>query len=346
MILVTGGTGLLGSHLLFDLAKNGKMIRAIRRSTSDTGMVKKIFSYYSDKPDALLKNIEWMEADLLDLPALEDSLEDVTEIYHAGAVVSFFPSDYSRMRQVNIKGTENLVNLAIDKKVSKFCHVSSVSTLGRAENDGITDEETHWQHSRKNTRYSIYKYSGEREVWRGMEEGLPAVIVNPSVIIGPGFWDDNSGLFPLVWKGLKYYTTGINGFVDVKDVTGVMIRLMNNNAFGERFILSSENISYQDLFILIAKYLDKPAPRIHVPSPIAHLAWRIEKARTYISRSHPEITRDIALTTTQKYFYSNEKIRKRIGYEFRSVEDAVKDTCSLFLRDITAERGYGNGNTC
>jgi nucleoside-diphosphate-sugar epimerase len=334
MVLVTGGTGLLGSHLLYELAKSGKKIRATKRITSDTARVRKIFSYYTDQPADLLKNIEWVEADLLDFAAMEDALEGVTEIFHSGAVVSFFPKDYRQMHKVNIEGTSNLVNLALEKNISKFCHVSSVATLGRAENDGFTDEETHWQQSRKNSRYSIAKYGGEREVWRAMEEGLNAVIVNPSVIVGPGFWNDNSGLFRLVWEGLKYYTVGINGYVDVSDVTRAMTELMDKNIFGQRFILSSENITYQRFFELIAKYLNKPAPKVHVSAALSSVAWRVEKLRSSVLRSQPEVTRDMAVTSTQEYTYSNEKIRKTLGFEFKSVEQSIQDTCRFFLKDL------------
>ncbi|HTX87740.1 MAG TPA: NAD-dependent epimerase/dehydratase family protein [Bacteroidales bacterium] len=336
MILVTGGTGLLGSHLLYELSGTGKMIRATRRPASDTALVRKIFSYYTSDPNSLLKNIEWVEADLMDYPAIEDALEGVTEIYHAGAVVSFFPKDYPQMRKVNINGTANLVNLAMEKGITKFCHVSSVATLGRAENNGIADEETHWQPSRKNSCYSQTKYAGEREVWRAMEEGLPAVIVNPSVILGPGFWNDNSGLFRLVWEGLKYYTTGINGYVDVRDVVQAMIRLMDQEFFGQRFIVSSENLSYRDLFERIAKHLGKPAPTVHVTSLLSGIAWRVEAVRSFIRKAPPEVTRDMAVTSCQCYSYSNEKIKKTLGFDFISAEDSIRETCRLFLQDVSA----------
>jgi dihydroflavonol-4-reductase len=334
MILVTGGTGLLGSHLLFELVRSGKTVRAIYRKTSDTGMVKKVFAYYSRNAEKLFSEIQWYEADLMDFSDIEDALAGITEIYHAGAVVSFYPEDHRDMLRVNIEGTANLVNLALEMKIDKFCYISSVSTLGRADNDGLTDEETYWKTSRKNSVYSISKYGAEREVWRGMEEGLNAVIVNPSVILGPGYWDDNSGLFRLVWQGLKYYTRGVNGYVDVQDVVKAAILLMDNNIFNERFIASSENLSYQQVFELMAKHLKKPAPSFNVPPLLTHLAWRIEAVRTFFTRSRPEVTREMAITTTQKYEYSNEKIRKKLGFEFMPVEESIKGVCGIFLKEF------------
>lgn len=333
MILVTGGTGLLGSHLLLDLVKSGKSVRAIKRKTSDIDMVSKVFSYYVTDSGELASKIQWVDADLMDFGAIEDALEGITEIYHAGAVVSFYPKDHKGMLRVNIEGTANLVNLAIAHNVQKFCYVSSVATLGRAENKDLSTEETYWVPSSKNSVYSISKYGAEREIWRGMEEGLRAVIINPSVILGPGFWNDNSGLFRLVWEGLRYYTRGVNGYVDARDISKAMIGLMDNNLFDQRFICSSENICYKDFFTLIARYLDKPAPTINVPMAMTSLAWRVEALRAFLTGSKPEVTKEMAITTTQVYAYSSEKLCRALDFKFRPVEKSIREICGFFLSD-------------
>jgi nucleoside-diphosphate-sugar epimerase len=334
MILVTGGTGLLGSHLLLDLVRSGRQVRAIRRTSSRIEMVRKVFSYYVTNPDELFAKIEWAEADLMDLGAMEDAMAGITEIYHCGAVVSFYPKDHKAMLRVNIEGTANLVNLALEHGVGKFCYVSSVATLGRAENKGLSTEETYWVPSKKNSIYGISKYSAEREIWRGMEEGLNAVIVNPSVILGPGYWQDNSGLFRLVWEGLKYYTRGVNGYVDVRDLVKAMTMLMDENHFRERFVCSAENLNYQDFFSLIAKHLGKPAPSVNVPNAMTAIAWRVEAVRTFFTGSTPEVTREMAITTAQVYAYSSEKLRKTLGFEFRPAEDSIREICGFYLNDL------------
>ena len=293
----------------------------------------KVFSYYVSNPDELAVKIEWFDADLLDSGAIGDAMAGVTEIYHAGAVVSFYPKDHKRMLKVNIEGTANLVNQAIESRVSKFCYVSSVATLGRSENKDVSTEETYWIPSKKNSVYGISKYGAEREIWRAMEEGLNAVIINPSVILGPGFWQDNSGLFRLVWEGLKYYTRGVNGYVDARDISMAMIRLMDENHFGQRFICSAENRSYQELFSLMAKYLGKPSPSVNVPPALTSIAWRLEAVRAFITRSKPEVTRELATTTAQVYAYSNDKLCKAIDFKFRPVEDTVREICGFFLND-------------
>lgn len=338
MILVTGGTGLLGSHLLLDLVKSGKKVRAIKRTASDVQLVRKVFSYYVLNPDELAGKIEWVNADLMDFGAIEDAIKGITEIYHAGAVVSFFPKDHKAMLKVNIEGTANLVNQAIENKVAKFCYVSSVATLGRAENDEISTEETYWVPSKKNSVYGISKYGAEREIWRGIEEGLNAVIINPSVILGPGFWQDNSGLFRLVYEGLKYYTRGVNGYVDARDISKAMIGLMEGNHFGQRYICSADNLSYQELFGLMAKHLGKPAPAVNVPPAMTAIAWRVEAVRAFILRQKPEVTREMAITTSQVYTYSSVKLCKTLDFRFRAVEESIREICGFYLSDVTNDK--------
>jgi dihydroflavonol-4-reductase len=334
MILVTGGTGLLGSHLLLDLVKTGKQVRAIKRATGNIDMVRKVFSYYEPNPDDLAAKIEWANADLMDFGAIEDAMQDITEIYHCGAIVSFYPKDHKEMLKVNIDGTANLVNQAIGQMVSKFCYVSSVATLGRAENNDVSTEETYWVPSKRNSVYGISKYGAEREIWRGIEEGLNAVIVNPSVIMGPGFWQDNSGLFRMVWEGLKYYTRGVNGYVDARDISKAMIGLMDGNHFGQRFICSAENMSYQDFFGLIAKHMGKPAPLVNVPPAMTSLAWRVEAVRSFFTASNPEITREMATTASQVYAYSSDKLIKTLDFNFRPVEDSIREICGFYKADV------------
>jgi nucleoside-diphosphate-sugar epimerase len=333
MILVTGGTGLLGSHLLFDIVRSGKEVRAIHRQGSDLTRVRRVFSYYDQDAAALFRKISWVKADLLDMGSMEDALSGISEVYHAGAVVSFHAGDRARIHQVNVEGTANLVNLCLDEGIRKFCHVSSIATLGRAENDGVCTEETWWVPSDRNSVYSVSKYGAEREVWRGIEEGLKAVIVNPSVILGPGFWDGNSSLFRMVYNGLPFYTRGVNGFVDVRDVVDAMTGLMASDQAGERFICSAANLPYRELFTMIASELGKRSPHIFVPSWLAEIAWRAEAARAFVTRRPPDITRELAVTASQYYQYSSAKLQHAAGFSFRDIKKTVREICGLFLQD-------------
>jgi dihydroflavonol-4-reductase len=333
MILVTGGTGLVGSHLLQALALDGKPVRAIKRPSGDTNMVRQVFKLYSKDPERDFSRIEWVEADLMDIFSLEEAMEGVKEVYHSAALVSFLPGDRKKLIRYNSEGTANLVNAAIGKNVRKLCHVSSIAALGRPESmSDLIDENLVWKTSKNNSVYAISKYGAEREVWRGTAEGLDAVIVNPSIILGvAGKRGGSSRIFNTVWEGLKFYPPGKNGFVDVRDVVKATILLMKSDIRNERFILNAGNIEYKKLFELIAAALDKPAPSIKVNPTLSRLAWRVEKLRSMVTGVKPLITRETAHTAVQHYEYSNEKIKKELGFEFRPIEETVGHFCRIFL---------------
>ncbi len=335
MILVTGGSGLVGSHLLFDLINSGKKVRVLKREKTSIDLVKKIFAYYTPNSASLLDSIEWVTGDITDIYSLYDVLDGVDYVYHTAGFVSFNSSDKQEIMKVNATGTANVVNACLHKNVKKLCHVSSIATLGRENNNGIMNEETHWISSNKNSVYAVSKYNAEREVWRGTAEGLPAVIINPSIIIGPGNWDKGSSqLFKQVWDGLKFYTHGVNGYVDVRDVSKCMIQLMNHPIENSNFIVSSENIDYFTLFSMIAKNLNKKAPSIKVTSFLSEIAWRTEKAKFLLTGKAPLITKETARTAFQKYYFSNEKIKKILDFEFIPISESIHQTSRFFLREL------------
>jgi len=238
MILVTGGTGLVGAHLLYKLTSQNEKIRAIYRSEHKIQLVKNVFESYSADAENLFKKIEWVEADILDIPALLEAFKDITYVYHSAAFVSFEPNKYHLLRRTNIDGTANVVNLCLSENVKKLCYVSSIATLGNELNNKPVSEDTIWNPEADNNDYAITKYGAEMEVWRGTQEGLNAVIVNPGVILGFGFWDNGTGnLFKKAQKGFKFYTSGTIALVSVEDVVKVMIDLMHSDIVNERFVL-------------------------------------------------------------------------------------------------------------
>lgn len=254
MILVTGGTGLLGAHLLYKLTSQQEKVRAIYRTKEKIEQVKKIFSYYTNSSDVLCDEIEWVEADITDVPVLDTAFKDITIVYHCAANLSFNTKDYNTSREVNVIGTANVVNLCLSHNVKKLCHVSSIATLGEDVKTSI-NETTVWNpENNKGNIYAITKYDAELEVWRGVQEGLNVVIVNPGVIIGSGFWTSGTGdLFRKVAKGFNYVTSGAVGVVDVNDVANTMIILVNSEVVNEQFIVVSENLTYHKLMTLISK---------------------------------------------------------------------------------------------
>ena len=334
MILVTGGTGLVGSHLLYQICQSETKVRAIKRVHSKTNFVRQVFSYYTEKADLLFEKIEWVNADLLNIPELDLAFQGITKVYHCAAWISFNPKHKSKMTQTNIEGTTNIVNLCLAHRIHKLCHVSSVASLGRPRDCTSTDENTPWVSSPENSYYALSKYHSEMEVWRGIEEGLNAVIVCPAIILGPGKWEKGSSiLFKQIWKGLSFYTSGTNGFVDVRDVVNVMIQLMKGKIKSERFILCSESIPFKKTFDYIAEALGKKKPHIKVGPFLNALGWRIAKIISIISGKSPLITKETLLAGNSISIYENKKIKTTLNYQFKSVEQSCKDFSTLFIQE-------------
>jgi nucleoside-diphosphate-sugar epimerase len=331
MILVTGGTGFIGSHLLLQLLKGGKNVRALKRESSSTDLTKWIFSCYEEDHQNLFDKIEWVEGDLLDYPSLVDSLVDISYLYHVAAVVSFQSEDKENVVSVNVQGTANIVNAALESKVKKLCFVSSIGALGRAVSKEIVTEETAFAPSGNNSVYSTTKYEAEREVWRGVAEGLDAVVVNPSIVVGPGNWNQGSPqMFQTMAKGLKFYTDGTNGFIDVNDVARIMIELMEGPITGERYILSTENIPYKTFFVWMADAMNMPAPRYHAGPKLSGVGWRFLKVMGLITGRRSSITRETARTANQDYRYSNEKLLQNISFQLTPIKLSVERTVSFY----------------
>ncbi|TXD49888.1 NAD-dependent epimerase/dehydratase family protein [Polaribacter sp. IC073] len=326
MILVTGGTGLVGAHLLYHLLKNDEKIRAIYRSKERINEVKKVFSFYTDDT-SLISKIEWFKADITDVPSMIPAFVNIEKVYHCAAFISFNPRDYREMRKVNIHGTAIIVNLSIDAKVKKLCFVGSIASVGDSLNGELITEENEWNKELDNSGYSITKFGGEMEVWRASQEDVEVVIVNPGVILGSGFWFAGSGkLFSKVYNGFKYYTEGITGFVGVKDVVKVMILLMNSDVKNERFILVSENKSYKEIFFLIADAFGKKRPSIKINSWQTNILWRISSVLSLCTRKEPLLGKNSAKSAHEISKYSSEKIKNTINFQFEEIEMVVKET--------------------
>ncbi|PKQ62860.1 hypothetical protein BZG02_11745 [Labilibaculum filiforme] len=328
MILVTGGTGLVGSHLLFDLLSKGNKVRALKRKSSNTELVRTTFAFYSQNADELFEAIEWFDGDMLDPFSLEDALVGMKDVYHCAALVSFKKEDGKNLQDINVEGTYNIVNACLDANIRKFCMVSSIAALGSPEEGANTvSEKTPWIPEEKRSNYSSSKFKSELEVWRGIEEGLNAVIVNPSIILGPGQWDKGSSLlFKTVTKGLKYYTKGITGYVDVRDVSRSMIELMSSEIRNERFILNSENCTFEFVFKTIAKNLGLPGPTKYASRKMTEIAWRLAYLKKVFLFRSAGFTKENARSAHHIKHYNNQKIKEALGFEFIPVEKSFEDT--------------------
>lgn len=316
-VFITGASGLLGSHLTKKLSQQNIKIKAL---------------YRSEIPFHGL-NIEWIKGDLFDTELLEEILYDVDEVYHCAGKVSFNPKVKKQLFKTNVEGTANIVNACLLSGVKKFLHVSSVSALGRLRENVIVTEEMQWSEETSNSVYGESKYLAEMEVWRGIAEGLNAVIVNPTIILGAGDWNNGSTeIFKTGYKEFPYYSEGITGFVDVEDVATAMIALMNSNICKERFIINAENISYKDLFDLIAEAFHKNPPHKKVTPLKAALVWRAEAMRSLFTGKAPFITKETAQTALAKVYFDNSKLLKALpSFSYTPLKVSVKRICNQLM---------------
>ncbi len=336
MIAVSGANGFLGSYVVCMLLEKGNQVVAFKRDRSSLVEFESIFStYFSDKESHknLKNNLTWVVADVLDIPSLEAALINVDEVYHCAAIVSFLQKHRTKMFDVNVEGTKNMVNISLQKGVKKFCHVSSIAALGREKSGDEITEKSKWGESKNNSNYAITKYKAEMEVWRAIEEGLNAVIVNPGVILGTGDWNKGScKLFKLVWNGMPFYTLGANGYVDVKDVSKAMIELMEKNISRERFILVGENLQMKKYLEDVAVNFGKKKPTIEAGKKLSQIAWRVDAAKSFILGKEPSITRETARASQNTFYYNSNKISQKINFKFTPMNKTIDDICANFLK--------------
>jgi len=327
MVLVTGGTGLVGSHLIAELVSKGIAVKALKRESSNTGIVDDLIDFYKIEKRS---ETEWVNGDILDFYSLKDALKGVKHVYHAAALVSFNPKAGKLLREFNETGTVNMLNASIESGVEKFAFVSSISTLGNSVNGFPVDETCMWQADDKHYPYAESKFRAEMEVKRAATEGLKTIIVNPSFIIGPGSGDRSSGqIFKKIKQGLTFYTSGSTGFVHARDVARVLVDLMNSETENESFILNGENRTLKSFFDEIARESNKKPPRIKAGKLLLDLAWKMELLKSTFTGVEPLITKVSAKIARTKYEYSNEKIVEASGIKFRSMEQAVADTVAF-----------------
>ncbi len=329
-IFITGGTGFLGSYILRYLVKNKDYkIRALKRKNSSMALV-----------ESIQDQIEWIEGDVLDQVSLEDAMQDVDQVFHCAAVVTFDPKQFAHMHRVNAEGTANIVNVALDFGIKKLVHISSIAALGRYKLVNFYDENTKWERSQFNSQYAISKYSAEQEVWRGIAEGLNAAIVNPSVIVGSGIWGSGTTtFFEQVWKGLRFYPSGTTGFVDVRDVAKFTIQLMESDVSAERFLLNSENWPYFQLFTEIAKAINKSAPSFKTNSFLNGAAWRGDWLLSKLIGKKRLITKEVALHVGRKYTYGNEKSKSLFDFKYTPIQQTLEETCRQFVQSKKEKLG-------
>ena len=327
-VFITGGTGFLGAYVIKALIEAGYSVRALRRSSKIPG--------YIDKN--IFEKVEWVDGDVLDVVALDEGMQGIDAVVHAAGIVSFIGKDRKDMYRVNVDGTANVVNAALQAGIKRFVHISSVAALGRTLKGGHVDEEKKWEESKVNTHYAKSKYKGELEVWRGMAEGLNAVILNPSTILGYGDWHSSScAIFRNIYNEFKWYTPGINGFVDVEDVARVILLMLENDITETRFIVNGDTWTFKKLMDTIADNFGKKKPSRETSPFMLQIAWRMEKWKSLFTGSRPLLTRESARVAISKTYFANDKILRALpGFSFTPLEQSIQVACKKYLGTVNA----------
>lgn len=330
--LVTGATGILGSHVVLALLKQNKEVIAAKQTNSDLGKVKKLFAYYTADYEELFSRIRWVTLDVRNIFDIEEALEGVKHVYHCAGFVSFQKKDRKKLFEINEKGTRNMVDACLQKGIKSLCHVSSIATINNLDHNADLTEEIFWKTSGRESDYALSKYNGEREVWRGVEEGLNALIVNPGVILSPGFWDQSSSrLFKACYEGNRFYTNGLAAYVAAEDVAKAMLALVEMKKFGERYILVENNYTFHNILSTIQARFKKPEPTINASVQLLYVAAFFEKIGTLFTNKPARLNKAVIHSALNKQIFSNRKIKTALGMEFRPTHTVIEQICDLYL---------------
>lgn len=321
--MVTGASGFVGSHLVKYLSGKGEQVRALYNSTPpDTGL-------------QTLPGVTWLKCNLLDVYDVEDALQNITDVYHCAAIVSFNKEDKQQLLHFNVESTANIVNEALEQNVRKLIYVSSIASLGRSKEGIPITEEEQWEESKYNSVYAESKHLAELEVWRGQGEGLNAAVINPGIILGEGNWDTGSAsIIKMIYKEFPYYTSGTNAWVDVIDVAKIMHQLMNSNITGERFIVSTDNISYKDVFTSLANAMGRKPPHKKAGRLLSGLVWRLSVLKSWLTGKPSTLTRETARTAQRKAMYDNSKLLNTLqGFSYTPFDETARRIAVSFLNE-------------
>jgi len=322
MILITGGTGFLGAYIIKNLVEKGHAVRAIRRSSG--------LPFFIDK--VILEKVEWVDGDVLDVVSLSDAMQGVDAVIHSAAIVSFTKEKRNEMYKVNVDGTENVVNIALESGVRRLLHVSSVAALGRTTKASMVTEDKKWEDNKNNTHYAITKHHAEMHVWRGFAEGLEGVIINPSTILGYGNWHQSSGaIFRNAYKSFPWHTKGVNGFVGVEDVAEAAVRLLFSDINEKRFIVNAENRSFQSLLNAMAEGFGKRPPHRYANKSMSEVAWRLEVLKAFFTGNKPLLSKETAKVAHSQTSFDNAALLNALpGFRFTPLDAVIQKACKQY----------------
>jgi len=303
-------------------------VTALFRNEKGKSEVFKLFQFYGK--EKLFSQVEWVKGDVEDADDMFDLTEGIDTVFHCAAIVSYHKKDASRMLEVNINGTKNVVNACIENDVKHLIHISSISALGDSKGT-VIDEETPRDFNDYHSNYSKGKYLSEQEVWRGIQEGLDSTILNPGVIFGPNNCTRSSGtMIARIDKGLPALPAGGSGIVSVLDVVEVMVRAAKQTPTNERYILCAENVRMSELFTKIANTLQvKIGKNIAKKWQIVLVYW-MESLIEFFSGTRATITREIIRNYDEVKEFDGSKVTRAFGFQYRDTFSSIEDTVGYY----------------
>lgn len=333
MNVITGGTGSVGMHLVATWLAAGEPVRVFARPQAERSRLRNFLAHALAHDPGAFDRLEWAEGDLMDGIALEEAFAGAKRVVHAAAVVSFHRRDAVHMMRANRDGTANVVNAMLATGVGELVYISSVAALGRKPGEPVVHEETVFEDGPAVSAYARSKYRAELEVWRGQEEGLRVLVLNPVIVIGPGDYARSSAaLLSQVANGLRFFPTGSNGFVAAQDVADAAWQLLQSGAWGHRFVVCGFHATYREVLDALADALETQRPRFAVRPWMAGIAWRVARLVEFVT-GHPAFaTRDALATSARNHRYSSEKLTNRIGLAFTPLQPAAKRAADHYLR--------------
>ena len=332
MILVTGGTGFVGTYLLYELLKGNSSIKSTYRKEKNKELTEEFFKLKDLNHPKLFNKIIWVKMDLTEMSSLDELYSGINIIYHCAAFVSLAKRHKNLLMETNVEGTSNIINYAIKHKIKKILFISSIASIGAKDYDSIINEDHSWNHKINHTDYALSKYKSELEVWRGSQEGVPAVIVNPGFIIGSHFWNrSSSSIFKRIYNGLKFYPTGKISLVSVEDVVIASIKLMNSKIQNERFILVSENMNYKEFLDLISKNLGKSLTKYPLKKPLLYIIYFFDIILSFLRIKKRFMSKALISTFNNNQEFNGNKIKKFISFRYEKIDKKVKEICKDFI---------------
>lgn len=324
-VFVTGASGLLGSHILIEFSQSADIVYALFRSENSKQLTEKVFEFYGKS--SFYQKVVWVKGDLSDFNLLLQITKNVNLVIHSAALVSFEKGDRRELYKANVEGTRKLLRAVGNSTVEKFVFISSVATIRNKNVEGQFVEDGVVMGGRSWSDYACSKTEAEEMVIAARKKGLNTVIVNPGVILGPGNINSSStAIFKTVKEGLKFYTSGINGVVDVRDVVMSIQLLLEKEKTESRYVCVAENIAFKKLFTIIANEFGVSPPSLKASPLLLKIACTIELIISSVLNRKPRITKENTSAAFTKMEFSSSQLVNDIGIDFRSVEEAVKNT--------------------